>query len=663
LESTGAAALSRRAAAGLFGLHGLGLVGIWRLAHWPVWAAAGLAAAVAAAAWFGRKRGSAVLAPLGWLYGLALLRLGWVYGLRREAPPELNYEWTLAVCAAWSGLIALNAARRLRWAPVLAGVAAAVVLAAQLVRLRPAGVTGSDPFAYVQMAVDLAERGTARHGFPLAVLAEGLGLPTLPATHVGYVLPNAEGLAPTVWPPGYSVLLAAAYKVGGERALLTFNAWLALGGAAVTAVLAAWLTPRPWRGWAAAVGGAAAFCLATAPEQFTRMVVPLADGAAQLLTALALLPAVWLVREGRHHEGHDPMRSRTPGDTKNRVGTKKIVLMGVAAGLMLAAAYSARYTQVLAAGGIAAGAMLGLRTRRQRLAFVGAAGAAALAGALPDVLYRVRLYGTPWRFGTGELGLFSLGALPEALGRLGAEVMTGAEFGWLWPLTLLGAAHAWRHARPALLVALAAYAPVLIFHLWYPFLRLRDLLSLYPLLAALTALGASALARAAWRATEDQRRAVGRAGVVGVVLCLGAVRLGPLVTHGPLVFTFGYLLPEQHADLQRLVELTEPNAVVASSLNSGAVELYGRRLAVRPGRALQPGAAWTEAEWLRFVEGLRAEGRPLYLLMDSPEMAAPLDAVRVRYPVEGVAEMDVPVFALGGGSTNLTVDLYRIVFP
>jgi len=148
--------------------------------------------------------------------------------------------------------------------------------------------------------------------------------------------------------------------------------------------------------------------------------------------------------------------------------------------------------------------------------------------------------------------------------------------------------------------------------------------------------------------------------VVGVVLAAGAARVGPLLAHGPLVFTFGYLLPHQRADLEGLREITEPDAVIACSLNSGAVELYGGRLAVRPGRDLQPGAAWTEAEWLRFVEALRAEGRPLYVLMDSPEMEAPLRAVAARFGAEQVAEVDVPVFAVGGGSTNMTVPLYRV---
>jgi hypothetical protein len=353
------------------------------------------------------------------------------------------------------------------------------------------------------------------------------------------------------------------------------------------------------------------------------------------------------------------------GGAKDGLGTKKLILLGAGAGLALAGAYSVRYTQVLAAGGLLAGAWLGLKGWRARGAFVGAAGVAALAGALPDVIYRVNLYGSPWRFGTGELDLFSFGALPEALRRLGAEALAAGEFGWLWPLALVGGIVAWRRARGPLLVALAAYGPVLLFHLWYPFLRLRDLLSLYPLAAALTAVGGLALGQWIWRALG---RVGGwtttlRAGLVGMALWAGMIRVGPLLAHGPLVFTFGYLLPAQRADLERLAEITEAQAVIACSLNSGAVELYGRRLAVRPGRDLQPGAAWTEAEWLRFVEALRAGGRPLYVLMDSPEMDAPLEAVAGRYGVERVAELEVPVFAVGGGSTNMTVPLYRVAWP
>jgi hypothetical protein len=124
--------------------------------------------------------------------------------------------------------------------------------------------------------------------------------------------------------------------------------------------------------------------------------------------------------------------------------------------------------------------------------------------------------------------------------------------------------------------------------------------------------------------------------------------------------TFGYLLPEQRRALDSLQALTEPEAVVACSLNSGAVELYGRRLAVRPGDQLQPGAGWTVAQWLAFAAALRAEGRPLYVLADSTELEAPLAALHARYAVEPAGSLEAHFFYPGGGSRNMTVTLYRV---
>ncbi|MBI3764439.1 MAG: hypothetical protein HY260_21580, partial [Chloroflexi bacterium] len=51
------------------------------------------------------------------------------------------------------------------------------------------GVTGSDPCAYAQMAVDLVQHGTLLHRFPLAPLAAELGIASWPTVHVGYHLP------------------------------------------------------------------------------------------------------------------------------------------------------------------------------------------------------------------------------------------------------------------------------------------------------------------------------------------------------------------------------------------------------------------------------------------------------------------------------------------
>ena len=404
--------------------HLAGLLIVARLAHWPLWAAPLLLAALSLLMLFQRRWMVEALAPLLILYAAAALRLILINVLHISAPGWLDYGWVLALCAGWIGLIWLRAGRRLWLAWALAAVAAGGLMFGLLQRKAPAGVTGSDPFAYAQMAIDLAEHGTARHAFPLAVVVASLGLPTLPAAHVGYVLPNAAGLAPTVWPPGFSVLLAAAYRLGGQRLLLTFNSWVGLAGLALTALLAFLLAPRERRalGWAA--GGAAAALLATSSEWLTRLITPLADGAALVLTALAVVAVLLALRDRR------PSLAFNAG-------------LGALAGLALAGAYSVRYTQVLAGPGLLAAAYFGLSRRRGRWAFLAAFVVAAVAGALPDLVYRYNLYGTPFRFGTGELALFSPGALPAALRQLGAEALAAREFGWLWPLLLLGAAYLW----------------------------------------------------------------------------------------------------------------------------------------------------------------------------------------------------------------------------
>ncbi len=630
------------------GLHALALIGVGRLAHWPwwgpvvAWGLFGLGLFVPGPR--GQRRGAEAFAPLFGVYGVAVVRLFIVYGLRRQAPEGLSYEAALLCAGAWAGLMSLRHAQAPRLAVVMAGLLALCLWSWQLWRLAPAGVTGSDPFAYVQMAVDLAERGTARHAFPLAVLAARLGLPTLPATHVGYVLPNAEGLAPTVWPPGFSVLLAGAYQLGGEEALLSFNVGVALVSALLTLWLAARLAPAGWRKLPVAFGAAAVFALATCAEMFLRLSAPLADGAALAFTALAVALTLETVRRAQSRRGL-------------KLGW--VALLGAAAGLALGGAYAVRYTQVLIGPGLVVAAWVGLQDRRQRLAFIGPLALGAALVALPDVLYRVSLYGSPFRFGTGELALFSWQALPEALARLAPEFLAAGELGWLWPFILLGGVYAWRRNRFALGVVAAAYGPLFVFHIWYPFVRMRDLLALYVPLAGLAALGGVVAAVWLWR-----RRGMGWTAlrIVAVLLVLLGVgwRLRLLTSWDAGYFTFGYLRDEQRADLETLSTLTEPNAVIAASLNSGAIELYGQRLAVRPGNELQPGASWSEAEWLIFAAALRAEGRPLYVLMDSTELNAPLAAVRQTYGVTEAARLNVPVYFIGGGSRNETVVLWRV---
>lgn len=618
----------------LLASHLVALLLVFRLAHWPLWAAPLLLLGLGLPLLFLRRLAGEALAPLLTLYILAALRLFIVYALRREASDSLSYSWGLFLSVVWIGLIYLRLAQRLRWGWVIFGVGGMALMGYLLWINRPAGVTGSDPLAYVLMGVDLATHGTPRHHFPLAPLAESMGLPTLPTTHVGYVLPNAEGLAPTVWPPGYSMLLALAYRIAGQAGMMSLNTLLGVLNLALTFGLARLVLPRGWRHLSVAIGAGAIVLLATSLEQYTRLGVPLADGAAQVFTTLTLLLALYSLR---------------------LVRPQSLVIGGLLTGLSLALAFSIRYTQVLIAPGIALIILLGCHDWRRRFTFLVPCVLAAIVGALPDSLYRTQLYGLPWRFGTGELALFSITALPEAVRSLSAELFAPHEFGWLWPFIIIGLVYLWRRHRIAGWGLMINYLPLLIFHVWYPFVKLRDVLALYAPLTILCALGGAVGVGWLWRRGVLLRMLV--------LLGLMAVSLPRLMTvwgltHG--FFTFGYLYPEQQQALASVAALTEPEAIIACSLNSGAVELYAQRATVRPGNQLQPLASWTEVHWLTFVETLRSQGRPIYVLMDSPEMDAPLRALQTRYTVTPIAQLPVPVFYVGGGARNLTVPLYRL---
>jgi len=636
-------------------VHSLGLIAISRLAHWPLWSAPLLLAGFCLPQILLRRWFIESLTPLCILYSLAGLRLGLVYGLRQTVPTALDYDWGLGLSAVWAGLIFLRDLRRLRYAWGMLALAAAGLMFYLLWLNLPAGVTGSDPFAYVQMALDLARHGTPLHQFPLAPFAASLGLPTLPTTHVGYVLPNARGLAPTVWPPGYSVLLAAA-SLAGEKGMLALNVWIGLLSLILTLALTIWICPARWRRLPLWVGMGATTLVATSPEQLTRLIVPLADGAAQALTALAVGLAFYAVRVSARpstSRGNPSASLRTPRFAQD--AGLSLTGLGILTGLALAAAYSVRYTQVLIAPGIVLIAWFGLRDVKRRLEFLLPFAIAALLGALPDAWYRTQLYGAPWRFGSGELALFSIQALPETLRHLSTELFASREFGLWWPLLLVGAVYLWQRNRLALIGLTSTYGSLLTFHLWYPFVKLRDVLSVYPPLAALSALGGAVLLIGLWR-----RGAAMRLIVIGALFALALFRLSPALGFRQGFFTFGYLRLEQRRALESLTTLTEPDAVIADSLNSGAVEMYGQRSTVRPGNLLQPGLGWDQDQWLGFVAALQSHHRPLYLLMDSPEMDAPLAALRDRYTLTRVVDLDVPVYFVGGGSLNLTVPLYRV---
>lgn len=543
---------------------------------------------------------------------------------------------------------------------------------------RTHGVTGSDPYAYVQMAVDLAERGSPFHIFPLAQTLQALGLPVNSALPLGYRPPfDVAGHSATVWPPGHSVLLALAYRLLGEPGLYLATPLLGLLSLAATWALAqAVFAPRP-PAQRQFIGGLAVFLLATSFEHISRTVVPLADISAQLFTTLTLILALEVYRRG--HRG---------------AANRRTYLVAILLGLSFGLAYAVRYTQLWLAPSLFL-ALLNVGSPpspalphkggggefpppsrgRAREGVIGALKpmllvmAAALLVALPDLWYHQVAFGSPFRTGSEELERFALANVVPVMLRVGAEALAAREFLFFAPFIALGLWALWREDRRLLVILLIGPLAVLLFHLPYGYLRLRDLLSLFPLGAVLA--GRGLLEIIADLGQGDERRVTGngqrpsalsaplvslapaRTAIFLLAVALPVARLALVWPTTQGFYTFGTLLPPQRAALDRLAALTPPQAVIGCSLNAGAVELYARRTAFRP-------AAWTPEELRRFVQAMHAAGRPVYLLDDGIELQAPRQVLAETYDLTPLAALPLPYFFTGGGSENRDVILYEV---
>ncbi|MFN4294776.1 MAG: hypothetical protein ACK4JD_11665 [Thermoflexales bacterium] len=557
--------------------------------------------------------------------------------------------------------------------------------------LRTHGVTGSDPYAYAQMGVDLVTRGTVFHPFPLARLTYALDIPSYPVVHVGYRVPDGSRYeSPTVWPPGYAAFTGLAYLLAGERGLYLVTPLLNLLALVAMAWLAHHASHVAYQGTGAeyhvpgakshatherqpngqdeartapyAVAALTVFFGATSYQQASWQMTPMADIAAQLFSILALTLA-WRARGSLGMAG----------------------LSGLALGI----AFDIRYTQVLIAPAIAlalapAGRKRGNSTRTTPSSWLApyalrlaSCALAAWTAALPVLIYHTVAFGGPFHVGSDELTNFSLARLPETLGRTIHELNHYREFGWLTPLILIGIAAMWRRSRRALAI-LAAYAVTLfLFHIAYAYLRLRDILSIFPVVHLLAAFGTVELWRgvsslsfrrlspiaqrldpAAHRgdailATLNQLLAVTAICALSYLFVLRAMETLALpVTRG--FGSFGHLVREQRLSFDRLRQMTPNHAAIGCALNSGAIDLHAGRMAFRP-------AAWTPDELIRFVDALHAEGRPVFLLDDSAELRASLATLRARYALREVGRLDVPYYeAIGGGSQNRRAPLFEI---
>jgi hypothetical protein len=573
---------------------------------------------------------------------------------------------------------------RARWQralPLVLALLVALWLLATVVRHRTHGVTASDPYAYVQMAIDLAERGTALHAFPLAGLAREWGLPTWPAVHVGYHPPGPDHHAPTMWSIGWPLLMAPLYRLGGLEALywaaplVGALALVATWGLANEALRAPTQARRGLaRGMRWTVAALTCALVATSPEGSERLLVPMADAAAQLFTVLVL----WLLLRG--------LRGRA-------------VPYGALAGACFGVAYFVRHPQ-LPLGLAAVVAALALRPRAftsdgsselargeatlsklgtrspstrvqgspdghragypslhraaPKLLLLLAFGLVALIVALPDLAYHKAAFGGWLASESSEWFLISARNVCRSFfDVLLNGLLRREEIGYLTPLALLGGWLLTRRHRRAAGVLFAGLGGVFVFHLFYEALRPRDLIAILPVLYLCAGYGFVV----AWQEARARRTLLVALFLLCCMVMLFARSTRTLAL--PVredVITFGHVRADQLAAFQALHALTPEDAVVGSMLNSGAIELHAGREAVHP-------APWSEEELARWVEGLLAEGRAFYVLDDGEEMPAVIERLEERYRVRHVATLGLPYFALGGGNLPHPAQLYEVEKP
>jgi hypothetical protein len=490
------------------------------------------------------------------------------------------------------------------------------------------GATGSDPYCYLQMAVDLAERGTALHRFPLAELGYRANLPLWPLAPVGYNPPHPDGWAATVWPIGWPILLAPWYRLGGEAALL----WAAPTMTVATALLA-WACARAlWPAESLWVGGLASGLLLTSCEVVWRSLVPMADGAAMALSTLAM---VALVRAQR----------------RDALGWSAL------AGLALGMAYWVRHPLLplfLAALPLAMERRWTLRRRALHLLVLGGA---ALLLVFPDLKYHASILGSPWTPESPESNLLSWRYIGSGLALfLDQGLLSRHEFGFLLPLILYGI---WLQARPpkerplALMMALG-FGGVLLFGLSYRALRLRDLLPLFPWLTLWAGRGLAGLWARANRPGEG--RLVRRAALLLVIWVALSARSAWTLQRlqDPRISTFGYLSAAQRRAFDQLAILVPEDAVVACGLGAGSIAHYTGRETVRP-------ASWSEEEFRRFAGLMVQNDRPLYAVQDGTEMANWLARARADGHVfVPTSTLNLPTFASGGEPYRPGATIYRL---
>jgi hypothetical protein len=307
-------------------------------------------------------------------------------------------------------------------------------------------------------------------------------------------------------------------------------------------------------------------------------------------------------------------------------------------GIALGAAYFVRHTQVLLAPALVILIWSNAAPRRLRLRALVVAGISALAVALPDLWYHQYAFGNWLTPESREMNLFSIAAIGDTISRLNTDLFAAREFGWLLPFLIYGTYRLVRSMRSEFAALVLWVLGLISFHLFYPALRLPDLLPEFPPLAIIAAYGAVSFTRALWDDALNWRKFAAATGFIFTLFML-IMRVWNVM---PIPFgqpqpSFGYLSVSERASFDKIAAITPGDAVIGTTLNDGAIDLYAERMTFRTGE-------WNDSELAGFVQAMQRSGRRIFLLEDGTEASASRRELAKSYSLEEIAVLDVPLF-------------------
>lgn len=521
-----------------------------------------------------------------------------------------------------------------RAAPFLVLAFGLVWYAALALRFHSHGAIGDDPATYVQMALDLAQRSTLVHDFPLFNNFFDRGLSWDAFITPGYHIVRETGLVAPNFAFGFPMVLALGYRVFGESALYWATPLLGALSLVATFALANELfrdlspTRRDW------IGALAVLLLATSPKQIQLSLVPMSDVPTQLFCMFALWCALRAVRRDRflarprsverNVADHAPAPNDAPA-------WKPVTSLAYAAlcGLSLGIAYLIRHSAPIIIIPLALVAVRWGSSKREQIFSITLALFIFVITISPDLIYRANVLGSPFAVESPESAQVNFYDAPrQFLQMLAALVsLTGigpvillAPFGW-WIL--------WRENNKWIAAILIAW--MLAFMLFHAPLvltgafenNLRYLLPAYPAIAICIAIGIVRLSEWAWRAFRPRRKPyqirikpnrweIALLGAVASFLLL-AISLRALANPERFVLrSYGWMSETARADMNALNEQLPRDAVIGvSDQMAGATLLYTQREIFRPANFLGPAR-----EFAQLLQQMKNENRGVFLLGD-----------------------------------------------